>query len=98
MTLSAEHRQTLLSHLNDIAPDTFNEGDYGNWDFRTIQLEGSTWMVAFRNSGTDGSEVLQFSFEGDAVDAEGRVQDAWMDALNEAIFAWERAAGDDGDE
>jgi hypothetical protein len=26
------------------------------------------------------------------VDGDGRVQDAWMDALNEAIFGWESAA------
>jgi hypothetical protein len=96
MPLSAEHRKILLDHLNEIAPDTFNEGEFSGWQFRTIDVvDGSTWMVAFRNSGTEGSEVLQFSFEGDALDGDGGVRDAWTDALNKAIFAWEARNNED---
>jgi hypothetical protein len=97
--LAEEHRQIVLAHLNDIAPDTFNEGEFSDWSFPTLKLEGSTWMLAFRNSGTEGSEVVQFSFEGDAVDANGAVQEDWMEALNAAIFGWEsEPRGDFGDE
>ena len=95
--LSTEHKTLALKHLNDIAPDTFNEGQFGSWKFTSLRREEDRWNVGFRNSGASDGDVASFTFAGDAVDASGSVSSDWFEALSAAILNWEQDMDGGGD-
>lgn len=97
-TVTPEHKQIVLAHLNDIAPDTFNEGSFHRWRFWGLKREADQWRVNFSNSSHEGDEGDGVSFEhaGDCVDADGGIHAEWFEALNAAILRWEGAQGDGG--
>ena len=95
--LSPEHKALALAHLNDIAPDTFDEGQFGQWKFSTLQREDDRWNLAFSNTGSSDGDVVSFAFAGDAIDARGSVNPAWFEALSAAVLDWESGMGEGGD-
>jgi hypothetical protein len=94
--LPAEHKKSVLDHLNHIAPDTFDEGEFGRWRFSSLAREGSRWRVGFENSGAPDGDVVSFAFEGDCVDEQGIVRSEWFEALNDAVMSWESEQSDWG--
>jgi hypothetical protein len=88
--LSDSHRQASLAHLNEIAPDTFDEGSFGPWSFTNLRREGAEWTLSFTNA--DGASRVGFTYEGDCVNASGAIVDEWFEKLNDAIFQWEADA------
>lgn len=96
-SLSPAHTQTVLAHLNEIAPDTFDEGSFGRWTFTSLRRDADTWALAFTNTGAVDGDLTTFHFAGDCVDADGRVSDAWFEAVNTAVLDWESEMSDGGD-
>ncbi len=84
--LTPEHQKRALDHLNEICPDTFDEGENGPWKFTSLSREGSTWTLAFQNAA--GSDSVRFEFDGDCVDETGIVAD-WFERINARIAEWE---------
>lgn len=85
--LSDAHKQAALAHLNDICPDTFDEGEFGPWTFTDLRRAGDQWTLDFDNA--EGSDSVTFPFAGDCVDADGSVVDDWFEQINAAIIEWE---------
>ena len=79
----------VLKFLNQIAPDTFNEGEFGNWTFTSLARKGDEWRIGFRNRAAADGDVLTFELAGEAFDPAGNLRQEWLDALNNAIFGWE---------
>lgn len=92
MLISA-HKTAALAHLNDICPDTFDEGTFGPWTFTDLTRAGSAWTLSFDNS--TGSDAVAFTFDGDCIDANGGVVSDWFEEINKAILDWEGEHGDD---
>lgn len=88
--LSDAHKQAALAHLNDICPDTFDEGDFGPWTFTGLRREGDAWTLDFDNA--EGSDAVTFTFAGDCVDEDGGVVQDWFEQINAAIIDWENGA------
>lgn len=89
---SDDHKKAALSHLNEICPDTFDEGEFGPWTFGDITREGDTWTLAFSNS--EGVDSVSFTFAGDCVTESGSVVDDWFEQINSAIIEWEMGMSD----
>lgn len=96
-TLSPEHTSIVLAHLNSIAPDTFNEGEFSRWKFTSVSRKGAEWYVAFTNTGAADGDGVSFAFDGECVDAHGSVRSEWFDALNSAVLEWESEMVGGGD-
>lgn len=97
-TLSPEHTKIVLAHLNQIAPDTFNEGEFGRWKFTNVSRNGADWYVGFTNSGVVDGDGVSFAFDGECVGEHGSIRSEWFEALNSAVLAWETdmVVGGDG--
>lgn len=89
--LSDAHKKAALAHLDDIAPDTFDEGEFGPWTFTGLDREGDEWTLDFDNS--EGSDSVTFTFSGDCLDDSGGVVKEWFEEINTALLAWEQDAG-----
>jgi len=85
--LTEQHVQIILAHLNDISPDTFDEGSFGPWNFTGLKRDNDQWTLEF--SYAEGDDCVGFTYAGDCVDAEGGVSDEWFDQVNDAILEWE---------
>lgn len=85
--LSDTHKEVVLTHLNDICPDTFDEGEFGPWTFTGLTRDGSTWTVSFENAL--GDESAGFDYDGDCVDERGVVDPDFFEQLSGSISAWE---------
>lgn len=96
--MTTDPKTTILSFLNDIAPDTFSEGDFANWTFRSMSRDGDSWRIGFRNTGAEDGDVLSFTFAGEALDTTGSVRREWLDTLQQAVFRWEGEMRGEGDE
>ncbi len=96
-TLSPEHTKIVLAHLNSIAPDTFNEGDFSRWSFTSVRRKGAEWSVGFTNTGAADGDGVSFSFDGECVDEHGSVRSEWFEVLNTAVLEWESEMRGDGD-
>ncbi len=90
--LSDEHKKAALSHLNEICPDTFNEGEFGPWTFTDLAREGEEWTLQFNNS--EGADLVNFGFSGNCIDDSGGVVDEWFEKINAAIIEWEMGMSD----
>ncbi|MEX1365212.1 MAG: hypothetical protein AB1Z98_18945 [Nannocystaceae bacterium] len=86
--LSDAHKQAALEHLNEICPDTFDEGEFGPWKFTGLSRKGDEWSLAFENS--EGDDGITFTFAGDCVDGSGSVVDEWFEQINSGILEWEQ--------
>lgn len=93
--LSDAHKQAALAHLNDICPDTFDEGEFGPWTFTDLSREGDEWTLDFDNA--EGSDAVKFTFAGDCVDDDGITSQDWFEQINAAILEWESSASGLGD-
>jgi hypothetical protein len=85
--LSDDHKQAALAHLNEIAPDTFDEGEFGPWTFTGLSREGDTWTLEFDNA--EGGDAIGFVFAGNCVEDSGGIVDEWFEQINGAILEWE---------
>ena len=54
--LGDEHKKAALAHLNEICPDTFDEGEFGPWEFTDLSRDGDEWTLSFSNS--EGADVV----------------------------------------
>lgn len=90
--LSDEHKKAALDHLNEICPDTFDEGEFGPWQFTGLSRNGETWTLSFSNS--EGGDSVEFTFAGDCVDGSGGVVSDWFEQINTAIIDWEMGMSD----
>lgn len=86
--LSDAHKQAALEHLNEIGPDTFDEGEFGPWKFTDLAREGDQWSLAFENS--EGADGITFTFAGDCIDGSDSVVDEWFEQINSGILEWEQ--------
>lgn len=94
--LDVNHAAAALAHLNEICPDTFDEGSFGPWTFTTLSREANTWRLAFSNS--TGDDAVRFSFDGACVQGPHNiVNNAWFDAVNAAILVWESEHAEDAE-
>lgn len=93
-TLSEAHKSAALRHLNQICPDTFDEGEFGPWSFIDLERQGEKWTLSFKNGQTDSDDVT-FAYAGDCLGPDGTVSQDWFERINEAILEWEQDAGDD---
>lgn len=93
--LTDAHKQVALAHLNDISPDTFDEGEFGPWTFTGLHREGDEWTLDFDNA--EGGDSVTFTFAGDCVDADGTASQDWFEQINAAILEWENDASGFGD-
>jgi hypothetical protein len=91
--LTEKSKKVALEHLNEICPDTFDEGEFGPWKFTALERDGASWTLSFNNVNGEGS--VMFDFDGDCLDAKGIVVSDWFEQINAAILVYE--AGDDGD-
>lgn len=87
--LASTHAKQALEHLNEICPDTFDEGEFGPWTFHQLSRQGSRWALSFDNS--KGQDCVLFTFEGDCVDEDGVVNDEWFEQASDAISDWENS-------
>ena len=88
--LSEGHKTAALLHLNEICPDTFDEGEFGPWTFTNLSRDGDSWTLSFGNS--EGSDSVTFSYAGDCVDdydESSRVISDWFEQINSTILEWE---------
>lgn len=88
--LSEEHKKIALAHLNDICPDTFDEGEFGPWSFTDLSRDGDNWSLSFDNS--EGEDCVAFKWAADCVDEHGGVVQDWFEQINAAILEWESDA------
>ena len=88
--LSDEHKKIALAHLNDICPDTFDEGEFGPWKFTDLSRNEDRWTLAFDNC--EGGDSVRFTWATDCVNAEGSIVDDWFEQISAAILEWERGA------
>ncbi|MBX3216786.1 MAG: hypothetical protein KF850_32425 [Labilithrix sp.] len=88
--LTDEQKKQALSHLNEICPDTFDEGEFGPWKFTDLARDGARWTLAFENR--DGADRVSFEFAGDCVDDGGIVVTDWFEQINARILEWESEA------
>jgi len=89
--LSEAHKTAALLHLNEIGPDTFDEGEFGPWTFTNLSRDGDSWTLSFGNS--EGSDSVTFSYAGDCVDdydESSRVISDWFEQINSTILEWEQ--------
>ena len=94
--LDAAHAAAALAHLNEICPDTFDEGSFGPWTFTSLTREGNTWRLAFSNS--TGDDAVRFTFAEPCVEGpHNSINSNWFEAVNSAILDWEGQQGDDGE-
>ena len=94
--ISSQDSEFVCSWLNELAPDTFDEGEFGEWTFQSIKINDGEWVVEFHNS--EGDDSVSFTHSGGAV-VEGVVESSWMDRLNQAILQWEcEMRGDEPEE
>ena len=89
--LTDEHKKRALDHLNEICPDTFNEGAFGPWTFTDLARTGATWTLSFSNAS--GRDRVQFECDASCVDEDESIPSRWFDALNARIIEWESARG-----
>ena len=89
--MNDEQQEYIIGFLNDVAPDTFNEGRYASWEFTKVTRKGDIWTLTFEADGIPGK--LTFPMKGECVDEEGLMSEVWFDqALVPAIAAWEDLA------
>lgn len=86
LPLEEEEVATVLQHLNDISPDTFDEAGLGNWEFTGIEQTAKAWIVAFDVRGE--SDFVSFSCKHHFVEADGQPTEKWVSALSRAIAKW----------
>jgi hypothetical protein len=91
--LTEGHKTAALLHLNEICPDTFDEGEFGPWTFTDLTREGDNWTLSFDNS--EGSDAVTFRFVGDCVDESSVVVDEWFEQVNSTILDWEASVQGD---
>jgi hypothetical protein len=89
--LTQEHKRRTLDHLNDICPDTFDEGAFGPWTFTDLTQKGATWTLSFSNKS--GRDCVEFDSDASCLDEDERISSEWFDALNARILTWEAARG-----
>ncbi len=95
-SLEPADKSLALAHLNDICPDTFDEGDFGPWKFTDLTREGDQWTLTFNNGEASGDDV-EFTFAGSCRDG-GEVDQNWFQQVNAAILVWERKMSGGGEE
>ena len=88
-TLTDDDREAALAHLNEICPDTFDEGEFAPWTFTGLQRIEDLWTLSFDNA--NGSDQVEFTYTGGCVD-DGIVTNDGFEAVNTAIQAWESEA------
>lgn len=89
--------QALCKHINQIAPDTFDEGEFGPWNFLKVTREGTSWRIKFDNA--EGIDEVTFQQESPGLLANGNIDEPWMESLNHAVSIWEaKMRGEDGSE
>lgn len=86
--MTDEQRVAVLEQLNDICPDTFDEGPFAPWKFTALTRNDDRWTLSFENS--EGRSSASFTFQGDAVDANGIVAKRWFTRARKALNEWER--------
>ncbi|MBN1499089.1 MAG: hypothetical protein JW982_02960 [Spirochaetes bacterium] len=84
--LSDREKKTVLDGLNEICPDTFNEGSHGEWEFTDIVQDGKKWIVHFNNDS--GTDYVSFNYDGSCVSKNDMSQD-WFESLSAAVSDWE---------
>lgn len=81
-------KQLALNFLNEVAPDTFNEGEFYNWTFTDLRFEDDFYILTFSNSAVT-DYILEFKSEFPVITPEDGINMDWMKDLNAAIFAEE---------
>jgi len=76
--LDPKDAKMALSELNEIAPDTVDEGDYGPWNFTKLTKKGNTYTLSFTNS--EGKDKFVFDFEEPLI-VDGRVNQKWVQLI-----------------
>ncbi|MCU0655337.1 MAG: hypothetical protein MUF64_08635 [Polyangiaceae bacterium] len=90
--LTRAERKVVLEHLNEIAPDTFDEGELGPWSFEDISVVNGEFRVAASNR--DGETALWFKHPGPVLGGPGRVNPSWFDAFSRCMLATEQESDD----
>jgi hypothetical protein len=85
--LSDTDRTNLLDEVNEVSPDTFDEGPLGPWKFTDVARSGSTWTLSFVNR--EGKGAISFEYDGAAFDEDGLVSEGWSEQLNDAVATYE---------
>ncbi len=83
-TLDPKHVKHVLYDLNDVAPDTLDEGAYSRWRFTALERTGNTWTLKYTNSGHPDGDFVRFDHAGPCV-IDGRTSRKWEDAVFEAL-------------
>jgi len=81
--MTPQDQKRILSNLNSIAPDTFNEGQFGPWKFKSITQQDQTFTLTFTNA--EGAGEIVFDYEGDPMD-DGYMSDEFFEVINECIL------------
>jgi hypothetical protein len=80
----------IVDALNDVAPDTFDEGDHGPWTFSKLASKAGRWTLVFEAGGQPGS--VSFPFDGHCLDEDGTMATDWYESgAVPALHAWETA-------
>jgi hypothetical protein len=92
--LDPEHVRMVLDDLNEIAPDTVDEGKFGPWTFDAIEKTKTHWLVGFENS--TGSDIVAFKSKHPLAN-DNKSSQKWTDDLMDAIREWEEGREGYGD-
>ncbi|MBK7882628.1 MAG: hypothetical protein IPJ81_01415 [Chitinophagaceae bacterium] len=96
-------KKEILRFLNDVAPDTYNEGEYGNWEFKDVTKDGNEYTIDFENEhyeaeGERNSDSITFTTDLAPLNADGGVNLDWLDILNKTLQDEENPSGMYGNE
>lgn len=94
MTPEKELLKTIVDNLNEVAPDTLNEGDYGAWHFIELSRAGSEYTLLFENDYGEDSLVLELELDLEERDLEDDTDyDVYIaiieKAFYDAVYEWE---------
>jgi hypothetical protein len=94
VALDPEDVRMVLDDLNEVAPDTVDEGEFGPWTFEAIEKTKTHWLVGFENS--EGSDIVAFKSKHPLANDDLRSQE-WTEDLMDAIREWEEGRERYGD-
>ncbi len=94
--MDTKTKKAILDFLNEIAPDTYDEGEYSKWEFTDVSQKGDTYTVYFENehyeaNGYRESSSVTFATSAPPVDEneDPLVNLEWIEVLDKAILEWE---------
>ncbi len=84
--LTQKEIKLALDTLNDIAPDTVDEGEFGPWKFTNLTKNGDEYSLSFTN--VDGPSCFVFNFKNPLI-IDNQVNEKWTQKIMDLSIEWE---------